>query len=544
MSGERGQTSTTGSLLLVVVVIVFVGTTGLWILSTTDELAGLAGLSESTGASLSVGYERGNVTVEHQGGSAVDIDATTVVLSSGGQTKRVPLSAFAVVDGDGDDTLEAGERLTYAHTSRGERLGVLLVDEPSGGPLLDTTLTVDVSIDLSVSADVTSGTAPLNVSLSANASGGALRPGATNFTGRTIQSYAGSQDTDANSSVIENGYGVGVYGDSWRAVDLGYTVTEDTVLRFEFRSDDEGEVHGIGLDDQRSSLNGSRIFQLDGTQNWGDGIQDFDDNYTTGDGWQTYEIPVGDYFRGNMQYLVLAMDADSGEGVSEFRNVRLYEENGTSLRYEWSGDSIGSPEGRTLNHTFVAGGTYDVSVTTTDPAGNSVTETTTITVGTGPDPVDFGNSTITSYEPNQDNAGGATVIGNDTIELQNNTWKQASLPTASPCTVNSTTVLLFEFRSDDEGEIHGIGFDDSSSVDPNRIFKLYGTQNWGIDDYETYEAGDGWVAYEIPVGQYYTGSFDNLAFAMDDDAEADAQSSFRNVSVYDRSGGTYTRICT
>jgi len=542
MFRERGQSSTTGSLLLVVVVVVFVGTTGLWILSTTDELAGLAGLSDSTGASLGVAYEGGNVTVEHQGGSAVDIDATTVVLSAGGQTERVPLSAFAESKADGDGQLEAGERLTYAYTPRGERLGVVLVDEPSGGPLLDTTIPVDVSIDLSLSADATSGTAPLNVSLSANGSGGELRPPATDFSGRQIRSYAGSQDSDANSSVIEDGYGVGAYGDSWRAVDLGYTVTQDTVLRFEFRSDDEGEVHGIGLDSQRSSLDGSRIFQLDGTQDWGGGIQDFDDNYTTGDGWQSYEIPVGDYFTGDMQYLVLAMDADSGAGVSEFRNVRLYEENGTGLRYEWSGDSIGSREGRTLNHTFVAGGTYDVSVTATDAAGNSVTETTTVTVGAGPDPVDFGNSTITPYEPNQDDAGGATVIGNDTIELQNNTWKQATLPTT--CTVSSNTVLLFEFRSDDEGEIHGIGFDDSNSVDSSRIFKLYGTQNWGIDDYETYEAGDGWVAYEVPVGEYYTGSFDNLAFAMDDDAEADADSSFRNVSVYDRSGDTYTRTCT
>jgi len=333
MFGERGQSSTTGSLLLVVVVVVFVGTTGLWILSTTDELAGLAGLSDSTGASLSVAHGEGNLTVEHRGGSPVDIDATTVVLSTGGQTRRVPLSAFAEGNGDGDGQLEAGERLTYAYTPRGERLGVILVDEPSGGPLLDTTISVDISIDLSLSADAMSGTAPLNVSLSANGSGGALRPAATNFSGRQIRSYAGSQDSDANSSVIEDGYGVGAYGDSWRAVDLGYTVTEDTVLRFEFRSDDEGEVHGIG-------------------------------------------------------------------------------------------------------------------------------------------------------------------------------------------------------------------FDDSNSVDSSRIFKLYGTQNWGIDDYETYEAGDGWVAYEVPVGEYYTGSFDNLAFAMDDDAEADADSSFRNVSVYDRSGGTYTRICT
>jgi len=542
MFGERGQSSTTGSLLLVVVVIVFVATTSLWVLSTTDELAGLGGLSESSGASLGVTYEGGNVTIEHQGGPTVDVDDTTVVLSSGGTTRRVSLSAFDVVGGDGDGQLEAGEEVEFAYTPRGERLGVLVVDAPSGGPLFDTTLTVDVSIGLSLSATTTSGTAPLNVSLSASGTGGAVRPAARDFGGRTIQSYAGSQDTDGNSSKIEDGYGVGVYGDSWRAVDLEYTVTRDTVLRFEFRSDDEGEVHGIGLDSQRSSLRGDQIFKLHGTQNWGDGIQDFDDNYTTGDGWQSYEIPVGDYFTGDVQYLVLAMDGDRDEGDSEFRNVRLYEENGTGLTYEWTGDTIGTQQGRTLNHTFAAGGTYDVSVTATDAAGNSVTETTTVTVGSGPSPIDFAGSTITPYEQSQDKAGGLTVTNNDTVTVRNNTWKQATLPTS--CNVTSNTVLTFEFRSDDEGEIHGIGFDDSNTIDQNRIFKLYGTQDWGIDDYETYESGDGWVAYEIPVGQHYTGTFANLAFVLDDDAEADAHSAFRNVSVYERTGDSYTRTCT
>lgn len=540
MFGERGQSSTTGSLLLVVVVVVFVGTTGLWILSTTDELSGLAGLADSGDASMGVAYESGNVTVEHQGGSPVDLDDTTVVLSSGGTTKRVPLSAFDVAGGDGDGRLEAGERLEYAYTPRGERLGVLLVDDESGGPLLDATVPVDVHIDLSLSASTTSGTAPLNVSLSANASGGALRPAAITFSNRTVESYGGSQDAQANSSIIDSGFGVGVYEDSWRAVDFQYTVTRDTVLRFEFRSDDEGEIHGIGLETQRSSITESRIFKLHGTQGWG--ISDFDDNYTTGDGWQTYEIPIGDYYTGGVSYLALVMDGDSDEGVSEFRNVRVFEENGTSLRYEWNGDSVGTARGKTLNQTFVAGGSYDVSVSVTDAAGNSVTETRTISVNPAPQPVDFADSSVTPYETSQDNAGGLTVIDNYTVELRNNTWKQATLPTT--CTVNSSTVLLFEFRSDDEGEIHGIGFDDANSINSSRIFKLYGTQDWGVDDYETYEAGDGWVAYEIPVGDYYTGDFSNLAFTLDDDADADAHAAFRNVSVYDRSGSSYTRICT
>jgi flagellin-like protein len=538
MADDRGQSSTMATILMVAVLVVAAGVTGVWALSFADELRGGDGSSQPT-AALQVDHGDGTLAIEHGGGSTIDVEDAVVVLSSGGELQRVPLSSFGVAAGDGDGDFEASERRTYDYTPRGERLDVVVVDEPSGHPLLERSIGVEVAIDLSLSADVTSGTAPLSVAFTASGTGGAARPAAVDFDGRTIESYGGSQDADGASLVIENGAGVGVYANSWRAVELEYDVTEDTVLRFEFRSDDEGEIHAIGLDSQRSSLSQSRLFALHGTQHWG--VRDFHGNYTTGEGWRSYEIPVGEYYTGQMQYLAIGMDGDDDEGTSEFRNVRLYEPNGSGLRYDWSGDSIGTHAGTTLNHTFLSNGTYDVTVTATDAAGNTVNQTTTVTIDPAPAPIDFSTSTITAYEASQDDAGGATVIDGTTLELANNTWKQVSLPTT--CNVGPDTVLTFEFRSDREGEIHGIGFDDGTDVDPARIFRLYGTQHWGIDDYATYAAGDGWTAYEIPVGEYYTGSFDDLAFATDDDASAAAHSAFRNVNVYDRSGGTYTPIC-
>mgnify|MGYP000179695357 CR=1 FL=1 len=536
MSTDRAQSSAIATVLMVAVVILAASVLGLWAFSFAD---GLYNSEEaSTTASLTVEHADGTLTIEHHGGSGLDENATTVVLSAGGDLERVPLSAFGLDSGDGDGTLEASERRSHSYAPSGERVDVLVVHDGTRA-LLDTTLNVDLTIDLSLSATQTAGTAPLPVSFEADATGGEARPTSIDFDGRTIQSYGGSQDADGSSLVIEGGNGVGVYGDSWRAVDLQHTVTADTVLRFEFRTDDAGEIHAIGLDSQRSRIDANRLFKLHGSQNWG--IQAFDGNYTTGDGWQSYEIPVGEYYTGQMAYLALAMDGDSDTGVSEFRNVRLYEPNGSTLSYEWSGDSIGSHSGPTLNHTFLSGGTYDVSVTATDAVGNAVTETTTVSVDPAPAPLDFSASTITPYSSSQDTAGGATVIDSSTLELTNNTWKQATLPTT--CTVGSDTVLTFEFRSDAEGEIHGIGFDDGSTVDQRRVFKLYGTQSWGIAGYDTYVDGANWTAYEIPVGEHYTGSFDTLAFATDDDAAAAAHSAFRNVRIYDRSGGSYTRIC-
>lgn len=536
MGDDRGQSSVTGTVLLVAIVLLAATVAGVWAFSV---LEGLPGDSPSAGAVVTAEHSEGTLTLEHGGGSSLPLNDTNVIVSSGTDQQLLPLSALSEASGDGDVSFETGERRSYVYTPGADRFEVLVVEDSTGVPLLETTLAADSTLELSLNASATNGTAPLRVSFTATGSGGATRSTPVDFGRRSITSYGGSQDADGNSSVRDGGIGLGVYGDSWRAVDLQREVTQDTVLHLEFRSDDEGEIHAIGLDEQRGSISGDRLFALDGTQQWG--IRDFAGNYTTGQGWRSYEIPIGQYYTGQMEYLVFAADGDTQEGASEFRNVRLSQANRSALRYGWSGDTIGAPAGQTLNHTFAAGGTYDVSVTATDAAGTSRTATTTVSVDPAPAPLDFSNATVTPYEPAQDNAGGATVPDPHQIELTNNTWKQVSLP--APCSVDPTTVLVFEFRSDRQGEIHALGFDDGSNVNANRLFQLYGTQPWGIDAVERYEAGEGWTAYEVPVGEHYTGSFGHLAIATDDDVDADAHTAIRNLGIYDRSGGSYTRIC-
>ena len=84
------------------------------------------------------------------------------------------------------------------------------------------------------------------------------------------------------------------------------------------------------------------------------------------------------------------------------------------------------------------------------------------------------------------------------------------------------------------GEIHGIGFDDDENISSPYTFQLWGSQTWGIDDYRNY-AGDGqWKKYTIPVGKFYTGTFNRLFFAVDKDAAPFAsESQFRNVRIYE-----------
>ncbi|MBN1994708.1 MAG: PKD domain-containing protein, partial [Anaerolineae bacterium] len=97
-------------------------------------------------------------------------------------------------------------------------------------------------------------------------------------------------------------------------------------------------------------------------------------------------------------------------------------------------------------------------------------------------------------------------------------------------------MLSFDFKSEAQGEIQGIGFDTDDSLSTDRTFQLYGTQAWGQADFQDYASvAPGWKHYDIPVGQYYTGPQQYLFFVNDHDvSNPDAESLFFNVSIYEQ----------
>lgn len=119
-----------------------------------------------------------------------------------------------------------------------------------------------------------------------------------------------------------------------------------------------------------------------------------------------------------------------------------------------------------------------------------------------------------------------TLDDGKTLHLWGNTWKALALPT----TINANTVLEFDFRSTGaQGEIAGIGVDtQTANLTESRLFELYGTQTWGIQNYRTY-SGNGWTHYTIPIGTFFTGSFDYLTFANDADAGQNTSVFFKNI---------------
>ncbi|MEO1086654.1 MAG: hypothetical protein AAFY88_20665, partial [Acidobacteriota bacterium] len=114
------------------------------------------------------------------------------------------------------------------------------------------------------------------------------------------------------------------------------------------------------------------------------------------------------------------------------------------------------------------------------------------------------------------------------------TWRRTTSSTTF--TVTANTVVEFDFSSSAQGEIHGIGFDADNTLSSDRIFKVHGTQNWGITDFDNYAGGT--ASYSIPVGSYFTGSNMRLVLVNDKDSGTlNNTSTFTNVRVFESGGG-------
>jgi len=141
-------------------------------------------------------------------------------------------------------------------------------------------------------------------------------------TASAVSSYSSKQDT-GTASVSGNQMSITLDGSAWKSLDHFKTITDMTVMKVDFKSSTEGEIQGIGFSNGKGDL-GSTFFQLDGSQDLG--IQAFNDLYETSSGSDTYFIPVGQYFTGEFDQLVLVNDDDAGLGASStFENISFFE---------------------------------------------------------------------------------------------------------------------------------------------------------------------------------------------------------------------------
>lgn len=145
------------------------------------------------------------------------------------------------------------------------------------------------------------------------------------FANTTISSYGGSQD-QGSSEIVNNGSVLRLENNAWKAIMMEYDITPNTVLEFEFFSTAEGEIHGIGFDDD-NSISYSLTFKVYGIQSWG--RLEYD-TYPGGGVWKKYSIPVGKFYTGLADRLFFACDNDRYPygGNAYYRNVRIHEGEG------------------------------------------------------------------------------------------------------------------------------------------------------------------------------------------------------------------------
>lgn len=288
---------------------------------------------------------------------------------------------------------------------------------------------------------------------------------------------------------IENENQLNVTGNTWLQIPIDYNITENTVLEFDFRSTQVGEIHGIGFDtDNRysSSPDAQRAFKLYGTETWGLGAY----KYTDAGNWQNLKVSVGDFFSGNFKQLFFANDQDvsTPTATSSYKNIKIYEVPKLDFTIDVNGN----------NHTAKIG-----------QYGGGKSETN-----------------IGTYSANVENQTQLNITGN--------TWLQIPIN----YTITPNTILEFDFQSTQRGEIHGIGFDTNNSYDAGdnkRGPKLYGTQGWGVPGYNYIDAGN-WQTFKVSVGNFLSGNFQRLFFVNDHDvANSTVASNYKNIKIYEGS---------
>lgn len=289
-----------------------------------------------------------------------------------------------------------------------------------------------------------------------------------------VLSYGGLQDSNGVVAVSEDGNSLHLAGNRWKAVQVPYNITPDTIIEFDFESNRQGEVHGIGIDtdldlDWRNDL----FFSVYGTQS-SFGNRDLE-RYTSS-GVQRYMLPIGDYYQGYSEYLVFMNDHDilNPFGESRFSNVRIYE-----------------------------GG------------------------------IDLSKFPHVAYGGNQQVRNGSAEVSEDgrTVQLNGNVW-QAMLFSYD---VTPRTRIAFDFQSSAEGELHGIGVDTDLQLSyQDTWFKLHGSQpTFGNRDFDGL-GGPVTRHYDIPLGDYTQGPISYLTFGNDHDiAHPFGESVFNNIRVYE-----------
>jgi len=143
-----------------------------------------------------------------------------------------------------------------------------------------------------------------------------------NFNDYPLISYA-NQD-NGPVTIQDNGLSIYMDGNAWKAIEINYTITPNTIVTFDFRSTAEGEIHELAFDTDNTFGPNVRIVPF-GNQGYNGNLPV--ERYPGDQSWKSYTVNIGQATTGIYKYMVFTADDDAdGSGNSFFRNVSIFED--------------------------------------------------------------------------------------------------------------------------------------------------------------------------------------------------------------------------
>lgn len=148
------------------------------------------------------------------------------------------------------------------------------------------------------------------------------------FNTNPVLSYDSGQDF-GSSQIQDGGNTIYMTGNAWKAINISYQITPQTVITFDFKSTIEGEIHELGFDNDLT-LNRDQSLVVYGNQGYNGTLNNA--TYNSSGNWQSFAVDIGAQFTGTYQYLILSADDDANAtGNSYYRNIKIFEDSNGDL---------------------------------------------------------------------------------------------------------------------------------------------------------------------------------------------------------------------
>ena len=127
--------------------------------------------------------------------------------------------------------------------------------------------------------------------------------------------------------IEEDGSCLKLSGNVWQGVSFSYSVTSNSIMEFEYKSEIEPELSLIVFDTNKKWPDSSPFLKMSGCMKFKDNFDGDVPPYSGNGDWQKVHVNIGKYLSGSFSKIIFSNDDDRGDiqGDSSYRNVYFYE---------------------------------------------------------------------------------------------------------------------------------------------------------------------------------------------------------------------------